>query len=168
MMGEVGKRIIIRAQGGEHKAFSRLVDFYHQGVYQICYTVISDAYEAETLAESTFLHVYETFGCYDRKRKFSLWLYQTVVALLMDYLNKNPHDHYEGQNGWDVTLKALMTLPVEERLALILLSTDKLSVKEISEIMDTPMSTIKTYIRHGRERYVRIIEYGGETYETNR
>ena len=155
-MREIGRSVIRQVKKGDYFAFEKLVEHYHQSVYQICYIIIGDERGAEELAKDIFLHVYEHIGdCQTNDKKFSLWLYQKTVNLARNQLSEGDRTvvtecpAFNGINKNDIPL--LMNVTLRERLALTLKSSNCLSVKEISDVLDIPNSDTKTRIWRGRE-----------------
>lgn len=173
-MVEIGQRVIKQAQKGKRKAYRQLVDYYHQKVYQICYIIMGDTYEAEVLARETFLQAFLNIGHYDPNQKFSLRLYHTAVSIANNPLEGGPSSWYCDIANTDEEMdqpadgraihcekprniqKAMMMLPGNGRLALTLHSVDQLSLQEISNVLDVPASVIKTYIWRGREALCKL------------
>ncbi|WP_340002834.1 sigma factor [Oceanobacillus sp. FSL K6-0127] len=154
-MREIGRRVIKQVKKGDHCAFKKLVQHYHQSVYKICYMIIGDNKAAENMAEDIFLHVYNHIGDYqETTRKFSLWLFQKTVNLARNQFNEKNQTgvHANPVLNKDNNIKLiLMNISLKERLALTLKSSNHLSIQEISEVLEIPNSTTLTYIWRGRE-----------------
>ena len=162
-MKEIGRRVIRQVKKGDYLAFKKLVEHYHQSVYQICYIIIGDDRGAENLAKDIFLHVYDHIGdCQTTDKKFSLWLFRKTVNLARNQLSQGDRTvlaecpNFNGENKNDISF-LLMNVTLKERLALTLKSSNRLSVKEISEVLEIPNSDTKTYIWRGRERLREMI-----------
>ena len=63
--------IIILAQKGDEQAFAKLVESHQVAVYNLCFRMLGDPYEAEDAAQETFLRAYKGLKSYDQKRSFS-------------------------------------------------------------------------------------------------
>jgi RNA polymerase sigma-70 factor, ECF subfamily len=63
---------------------------------------------------------------------------------------------------------ALLELPPEQRLALILCDVQSLPYDEIARVMETSVGTVKSRIARGRGHLRRILLQGGELSESNR
>ena len=165
-MREIGGRIIKQVRKGNGSAFKKLVEHYHQSVYQICYLIMGDDNRAEELAKNTFLHVYyHSSDCQAINKKFSLGLFQITVILAQSQLSERKQSGvdvgpvYNEKKTNEVT-SLLMNVSLNERLALILKSSDHLSIQEISGILQIPDSDTITYIWRGRETIRReMISY---------
>jgi RNA polymerase sigma-70 factor (ECF subfamily) len=135
--------------------------------------------EAEDLAQEAFIRAYTNIDSYETDRKFSTWLFRIATNLSIDYLRKRKPDtsldaEISGTDGYTIgqqvatadplpeqqlltretqewVQKAIMSLPVKYRSAIILKYIQDLSLKEISEILEIPVATVKTRIHRGRE-----------------
>ncbi|OIJ14654.1 RNA polymerase sigma factor SigW [Anaerobacillus arseniciselenatis] len=173
------KRIIIDVKKGDQEAFAELVELYKDKVYQISYRMVGNVHEAQDIAQESFLRAYVNIDTYDVNRKFSTWLFRIVTNLSIDRLRKKKPDfyleqHIEGTEGLTLSSQIaateelpedqvithelqhwiqeeILNLPLKYRSAIILKYIEDLSLKEISEILDIPVATVKTRIHRGRE-----------------
>ena len=67
------------AAEGDERAFSKLVRQYEQLVYSFSFSVCRDREKAEEAWQDTFVNVYRKLHQFDRRSKFSTWLYRIVV-----------------------------------------------------------------------------------------
>ncbi|AST94090.1 MULTISPECIES: RNA polymerase sigma factor SigW [Sutcliffiella] len=178
-MEDLIKRRIKQLKKGDQDAFADIVDFYKDKIYQLCYRMVGNAHEAEDISQEAFIRAYVNIHSYDLKRKFSTWLYRIATNLCIDRIRKKKPDYYldaevagtEGLNMYsqvaaDVVLpedeietlelqgeiqQQILKLPDKYRSVIVLKYIDELSLKEISEILELPINTVKTRIHRGRE-----------------
>ncbi|WP_158738456.1 RNA polymerase sigma factor SigW [Alteribacillus sp. YIM 98480] len=179
-MDAVVKRLIRAIKKEEDQdAFAELVDLYKDKVFQIAYRMTGNSYEAQDMAQESFLRAYANLESYDEKRKFSTWLFRITTNLCIDRLRKKKPDYSldaelqgtEGLTGYSqvaaseklpeeqvVTMemqewvqREISYLPPKHRSAIILRYIEGLPIKQISEILDLPANTVKTHIHRGRE-----------------
>ncbi|MBE4909693.1 RNA polymerase sigma factor SigW [Bacillus luteolus] len=178
-METIVKNRIKQIKNGDQNAFAEIVELYKDKVFQLCYRMLGNRHEAEDIAQEAFLRAYVNIHSYDTKRKFSTWLYRIATNLSIDRIRKKKPDYYldaevagaEGltmysQVAADVSLpedeveslelqetiqKEILKLPDKYRSVIVLKYIDELSLKEISEILDLPVGTVKTRIHRGRE-----------------
>jgi RNA polymerase sigma-70 factor, ECF subfamily len=164
---------------GDQNAYSEVVELYKDKVYQICYRMLGNRHEAEDMAQEAFVRAYVNIHSFNINLKFSTWLYRIATNLCIDRIRKKKPDYYldaeiAGTDGLDMysqvasdspgpeteveslelqdTIQAeIMKLPEKYRSVIILKYIEELSLKEISEILDMPIGTIKTRIHRGRE-----------------
>ena len=173
------KNRISQVKKGDQNAFAEIVEIYKDKVYQLCYRMLGNRHEAEDIAQEAFIRAYVNIHSYDLNRKFSTWLYRIATNLSIDRIRKKKPDFYldaevagaEGltlysQVAADVALpedqveslelqetiqKEILKLPEKYRAAIVLKYIEELSLKEISEILELPIGTVKTRIHRGRE-----------------
>lgn len=178
-METIVKRVIREVKKGDEQAFAELVDLYKDKVYQVAYRMVGNAHEAQDISQEAFLRAYTNIERFDIERKFSTWIFRIATNVAIDRLRKKKPDFYlqEEVRGADgltfesqlaaneelpedqvVTLELqewvqaeINQLPPKYRTAIILKYIEDLSLKEISDILDMPVSTVKTRIHRGRE-----------------
>ena len=179
----VESRLAQLARSGDRQAFRELVDLYKSKIYHLAYRMLGNAHEAEDVVQETFLRVYTNLGRYDPAQKFSTWIYRIGTNLCIDNLRKrkrkmsldaNMFDS-EGTDGYDMlpageeelpetklvisetqrqVREAIDRLPDQYKTIVILRYLHDMSLQEISEVLDMPVTTIKTRLHRGRE-YLR-------------
>ena len=87
-MPEVESKKQILAQKGNLDAFTDLVNSHQNAVFNLCYRMLGDPYEAEDAAQETFLRAYKAMKSFDRKRSFSTWLLSIAAHYCIDMLRK--------------------------------------------------------------------------------
>ena len=80
--------LIDKVLRGDQSAFHQLVLKYQNFVFTITHRVLSSREEAEEAAQDTFLKVYRTLGKFERKSKFSTWLYSVAYRTAIDTVRK--------------------------------------------------------------------------------
>lgn len=68
------KTLVKRILGGDHLAFTELVETYQQSVFNLAYRMLGDSYEAEDASQEAFLRAYRNLHRYDTERSFKTWL----------------------------------------------------------------------------------------------
>lgn len=165
---------------GNDEAFADIVTQFQNGVYHVCYRMLRNAEESEDVAQETFIRAYTKLDTFDQKRKFSTWIYRIATNLCIDYLRKKKPDYsldatVPGTEGLDMysqlassddspddevvtletndtVLDAIDQLSETYRSVIILRYLKELPLKEISEILDIPLGTVKTRVHRGREQ----------------
>lgn len=77
-------RCLARAQEGDAQAFAQLVEHYQKPVFNLCYRMLGDPYEAEDAAQESFLRAFKAIRRYDPDRKFSTWLLSIAANFCID------------------------------------------------------------------------------------
>ncbi|MCO7125301.1 RNA polymerase sigma factor SigW [Sporolactobacillus shoreicorticis] len=190
-MDQSEKRLIKKIRKGDQQAFAELVERYKNSVFAICLRMVGNAQEAEDLSQEAFIRAYNRIDQYDHDRKFSTWLFRIATNLSIDFLRRRknnvsldavvpgteglslntmlpdegeqPEDQMVRKETEEMVQEQIKRLPDKYRSAIVLKYIEDLSLKEISEIMEIPVGTVKTRIHRGREmlRKNMITEGGG-------
>jgi RNA polymerase sigma-70 factor, ECF subfamily len=178
-METIIKNRIRQIKNGDQNAFAEIVEVYKDKVFQLCYRMLGNRHEAEDIAQEAFIRAYVNIHSYDLNKKFSTWLYRIATNLSIDRIRKKKPDYYldaeiagsEGltmysQVAADVALpedelesmelqaliqSEILKLPEKYRSVIVLKYIEEFSLKEIGEILDLPVGTVKTRIHRGRE-----------------
>ena len=71
--------LIAQALEGDHRAFLQIVRRYEQTVYSFAYKVCRDREKAAETLQDTFVNVFRKLHQFDRRSKFTTWLYSIVA-----------------------------------------------------------------------------------------
>ncbi|ALS26223.1 RNA polymerase sigma factor SigW [Paenibacillus cisolokensis] len=178
-MKSLEARLSRSALKGDQQAFAELVGLYQDKLYHMAYRMLYNRQEAEDVVQETFLRVYKNLDRYDETMKFSTWIYRIATNLCIDRIRKRKpsysldaesNDH-EGLDGYSMipsdnrtpeseTLlsetqrtihQAIETLPAKYKSVMVLRYLQDLSLQEIGEVLDMPVTTVKTRVHRGRE-----------------
>lgn len=170
---------IKQVKKGDQSAYEDVVNYFQHRIYHHCYRMIRNAHEAEELAQEAFIRAYINIHSFDESRKFSTWLYRIATNVTIDRLRKRkpdvyldaeipqtdglnmyaqvpsddrlPEEEVEGMELKRYIYKEISNLSPIYRSIIILRYLEEFSLKEISEILDIPLGTVKTRIHRGRE-----------------
>ena len=173
--------LMLRVKRGDREAFARLVEKYKQPVMNLTGRMLRDETEAEDLAQAVFLQVYKSARNYEKKAKFTTWLFTIARNLCLNEIRRRtrhpaesfdqPHPSQEDQPLLQVEDKrtysppdtllqrelakkvdeALAELPENQRTALLLCRQEELSYDEIAEVLGCSLAATKSLIHRGRE-----------------
>ncbi|MEX1029963.1 MAG: RNA polymerase sigma factor SigW [Paenibacillaceae bacterium] len=185
-MNMMEARLVSLAKDGEREAFAELVNIYKGKLFHLAYRMLSNRQEAEDVVQDTFMRAYEHLERYDAAHKFSTWIYRIATNLCIDRLRRKKVTYSldadvsdgDGLDGYSVlhskdpspeqelilserqqvVRRAMDALPVKYKSAMALKYYQDLSLQEISDILDIPVSTVKTRIHRGRDYLRRRLE----------
>ena len=176
---ESDQQLVERVQAGDKAAFDVLVRKYQHRVLKLVGRFVSDAAEAEDVAQEAFLKAYRALASFRGDSAFYTWLYRIAIntaknALVsnrrrpvdfdLDLQDPEQYDRHarlkEGDTPEGVLLteeirsvveKAMEQLPEDLRTAIVLRELEGLSYEEIAEAMDCPVGTVRSRIFRARE-----------------
>lgn len=157
------------------EALDSLIKIYLKPVFNfILYTVGSNK-DAEDLTQETFLKMWKNLKKYKQSRDFKPWLYQIAKNTCFDYFKKkkeiifsdlfsadggefigeelagfndSSEELLDTQMSVEQISQALKGLPGIYRMILVFYYFQQLNFREISEVLNEPLNTIKS--RHRR------------------
>lgn len=169
------KELISRAKKGDVSTFEELIAGYEKKVYNTVYRFFNNSEDAMDITQEIFIKVYTSLHSFREDSSFSTWIYRIAVNTCIDFLRKKkdetlpikdemplgndlkhssytqlPEDFVEKQELKEVLLKAINTLPKEQRICVILRDIQGFSYTEMSEILMCSLGTIKSRLSRGR------------------
>jgi RNA polymerase sigma-70 factor (ECF subfamily) len=169
------EELVTLSQGGDLDSFNQLVLRWERPIYALAYRVIGREEDARDVAQETFLRAFRALKGFKGQAKFSSWLYRIALNLCRDWIRRErrapvaqapegidiielageatPSESIEElvgrrQLGRAVS-KAMALLPEDQRTAIILKEYHGLTFQEIAELLDCPLSTVKTRLYQG-------------------
>ena len=183
---ESDQQLVERVQAGDKAAFDVLVRKYQHRVLKLVGRFVSDAAEAEDVAQEAFLKAYRALASFRGDSAFYTWLYRIAIntaknALVsnrrrpvdfdLDLQDPDQYDRHarlkEGDTPEGVLLteeirnvveRAMEQLPEDLRTAIVLRELEGLSYEEIAEAMDCPVGTVRSRIFRAREAIDRKLK----------
>lgn len=131
---------LINARSGDAQAFGRLVDAYQTPVYNLCYRMLGDHYEAEDAAQEAFLRAYKSMDRYDPQRPFSTWILSIAAHYCIDLIRKRRMktvsiDELPYQQLTDHSPQAETALSIRERQEQVRMLLDGLSADDRAAVV---------------------------------
>ncbi len=81
------------AQGGDRRAFSRLVRVHQRRVYACAVQMLGDGGDADDAVQETFLRAWRAIARFDGRSQLSTWLYRVCVNVCLNHIRKRKrHD----------------------------------------------------------------------------
>jgi len=173
MTGTTDKLLVTRTLEGERNAFGELVDRYQKVVYNVAYRVVGNEPDAEDVAQTVFLKVYENLATYNPRYQFFSWLYRIAVneavnakkrvrnsVELTEDSSLTQSTPLDGAMAVDVENQigaAMMSLTPENRAILILRHYQEFTYRDIAYIMDLTEQKVKSRLYSARQRLGKIL-----------
>ncbi len=149
-------------------------------LYRLCLYLEKDKERADDLFQDTWVKVLEKFHTYDASRAFYPWLTQIAVNTYRDKLRRFKLElkrrYYEEsqleqlgdkeesientfihKEELEMILEGIKALPDKYKLPLLLVFNEKLSYKEVGEILGIPERLVKSRIYDGRQKLKKLL-----------
>lgn len=183
------EELVTLSQGGDLDSFNQLVLRWERPIYALAYRVIGREEDARDVAQETFLRAFRALKGFKGQAKFSSWLYRITLNLCRDWMRRErrtpvsqapegidiiemageatPSESIEdvvGRKQLGVAVsRAMALLPEEQRTAIILKEYHGLTFQEIADLLDCPLSTVKTRLYQGLSVVRKQLEEAGVT-----
>ena len=171
--------LVRKAQKGDTRAYDLLVLKYQHKVAGVVAKLIYESDAIDDVVQETFIKAYRALSGFREEAQFFTWLYRIATNTAknhIDAMRRKPS--YRGQEIDELAVaestdrlldhdspdgllarrqleqhlqQALSELPEDLRVALTLREFDGLSYQDISEIMNTPIGTVRSRIFRARE-----------------
>lgn len=177
--------VVERAQKGDEAAFNQLFRIHRDTVVRVVYRVLGPTPEAEVedVVQDVFIHVFRSLKNFRGDARFTTWLYRLTTNVARMHIRRKRsrprYAHVEVPERADDTddrvrpdeatesgrrIAALYDLVQElsdkKREVLVLHDFEGVPAKEIAEIVEAPVLTVRTRLFYARkELYARIAEH---------
>ena len=149
---------------GDQEAFMELYELYADRLFLFCRRMMGDRDKAKDAMQNALIKIYERAHQYQENTNPSAWIFRLARNVCIDLLRaEKEHDQIDETvlpvqqpRQHDVVLQEALTseieaLPTIYREAIVLRDVQGHSYKEIAEIVDEPLSTIKFRIFKARD-----------------
>lgn len=178
--------LIQQLKDGNESAFKTIVDNYQDMVYNTCLSIVKSEEDAEDLAQEVFVQVYQSVHGFKGESKLSTWIYRIATTKSLDHERKkkrkkrfgfmksifgndseviiNPPDFNHPGVALDKKetaaklFKAIDKLPDNQKVAFLLNKVEGLSYQEVSEVMNSSVSSIESLLHRAKNNLKKILE----------
>ena len=171
---------IERVINGDVPAYASLIEKHKNLVFSVALKILNNREDAEEIAQDTFLKAYASLRSFEKKSKFSTWLYRIayhgaisrkrkkkmdaveiddhiMFNYSTDVISSNVHQLQESEQ-MQLIDKALLKLPEEENLLITLFYKSEHSVEDISYITGLTQSNVKVKLHRIRKKLYQEIQ----------
>ncbi len=174
-----------RFLNGEEESFDLIVRLWERKVYSLAWRMLGNKEDAQDVVQETFLSVFKSLRRLRDPASFPSWLYRIALnhcrarqkSRAFEFARKRPasvpqaNDEAAGLSetafvpsgaaaleNADIIRKALAGLGEDHRTAVILKEYLGLSLEELAQVMECPLSTAKSRLYQGLREIHRNLE----------
>src|SRR3954465_15545243 len=174
-MPSTDEELVARSMGGDLDSFNQLVLRWERPIFALAYRVIGREEDARDVCQETFLRAFRALKGFKGQAKFSSWLYRIALNWCRDGIRRERRQPIaQAPEGVDLielasestptesieelvarrelgraVARVMAELPDEQRTAIILKEYHGLTFQEIADLLDCPLSTVKTRLYQG-------------------
>ncbi len=173
--------LIRRCLTGDQGAMLALVERFRGQVFGLCYRMLGQRQDAEDVAQETFVRVLKNLHRWDAGRDFEPWLLaiagnrcrtalstrkrRPAAEILPEQVSDGLPDMQAAKNLAEEVTLALTGIRDDYRQAFVLFHEQELSYGEISEAMNVPLGTVKTWVHRARRELIDQLQRRGVVVE---
>jgi RNA polymerase sigma-70 factor, ECF subfamily len=179
-------------QANELPSFQEIYEQYKNKVFNTVIGYVQSLEDAEELTQDVFIEIHRSVSSFEGRSSLSTWIYRIAVNRSLDFLkSKNrkkrfafisslfndsgelKHDNtdfyhpgiaLENKELSSILFKAISKLPENQKTAFILSKLESLSYSEISEVMQTTISSVESLLVRARQNLQKELS---EYYKNN-
>lgn len=153
---------------------SKLVEDNRDYLFRFAFFRVGDRQDAEDIVQCTFLRYFEKDCGAVATDKARMYLFRTVYNMCVDYQRKtktelpidsevmNVVDESDADSAmyqeYGRISEILANIPEREAEVIRMRAVDELSFVEISHVLDTPVTTVKSRYKSGMEKLKSIVK----------
>lgn len=173
--------LIRECRNGSIEAFEQVVGRYKQFAFKIAYGMLGNDRDAEDMVQEAFITVYRQIKGLRSENAFSSWLGKIVTNLCLRKLQKSigsaavslealeerqapavgGEDPFKAADLQHDVREALLKLPVDYRVVIVLRDLQGYPYNEIAEITGIPLGTVKSRLHQARTMLAELLEPAG-------
>jgi len=176
--------ILQKAKSGDINAFEKLIALYQEKIYNLAHYLTGNEPDARDLTQDALLKIFTNLKDFNENSSFFTWAWRIVNNLFVDKCrltytktsfqtvsidsilplkdnNKQPEQEAENNILQNQIEQALLEIPIDFRITVILSDIEGFSYEDISEITKVSLGTVKSRINRGRKFLKEILEKKG-------
>jgi RNA polymerase sigma-70 factor, ECF subfamily len=179
---------LARCRAGDRTAWRRLYDEHFPLVFRLVLRLGGSQREAADIAQEVFLRVWRGLGSFRGEAQFRTWLYRITLnetrragrsgglrrafeALLgrgpdVPPPPATPERIVEHAEAWRELQALLARMKPKQRTVFVLFEIEELPLEEIAEMLDCPLETVRSRLRHARLDFERLRQSHARTSRT--
>jgi len=161
--------LMLRVAGGEVSHFRELFERHYPRAVSIAYRSLGDMEHSEDVAMEAFARIFDARKSYSPKAKFSTYLFRVVVNLclnaarrknaiqfqsldetLVPAADSDPADALQRAEMGDAVREAVVSLPANQRMALVLTRYEGMSYSEAAELMRVSVKALESLLHRAK------------------
>lgn len=181
-MEDIAKDTLIQAKEGSMEAFEKIYRAASDYIYNIALRITNNREDAEEATQDVFLKVRKNLIGFRFRSSFKTWIYRIAVNTAINVhrvrvkeLNRRLRysDDIEQETisvtvqetmdktSYEWLLKSMLnTLNPDQRACVVLKDMEGLSYKEIAEVLETNINTVRSRLKRARERLLAFRQKG--------
>ncbi len=153
------RRLVIKAQKGNSKAFLKLFQQFEVDIYRMAYVYVRNVEDALDVVQEVAYQSFKKIDTLQQPEYFKTWLMKITINSAINVVKKNSKviqlkpefEVVAGSDDVDMALSLSLqelvdTLEEDEKSVILLRFYHDHTIKEVSEILEIPLGTAKSIL----------------------
>lgn len=170
--------LIRAAQAGDHQALVTLLKEVETPLYRTAFYMLKNEQDALDATQEALIKIYKNIHTFELKAKFLTWAQRIVTNICIDkcrsykesisvdeheyVLNRMSSNHVEEELEKNILAselrQAIDRLAEKYRSVIILRYIQDLSYREIADVLQLPLNTVKSYLFRARQQLQTFLQ----------
>ena len=165
--------LVLQYRSGKKQALGLLVDRYHKKLCRHSFGYTNDINASQDIVQDCWSIMIRKIDNLNEPNRFGGWAFRIVTRRSLDFVRKkkremekiNSYPDLQNEDNPKSEEESLINnlqsmirvLPKDQQVVLRLFYTEEYSLKEISEILEISVGTVKSRLFHAREKLKTIL-----------
>lgn len=168
------RRLVIKAQKGNDKAFLKLFQQYEEDIYRMAYVYVRNKDDALDVVQEVAYQSFKKLDTLKEPNYFKTWLIKITINCAINFRKKNQKviqlkpefEELIGSDDEDISLslslqELMNTLQEDEKNVVLLKFYHDHTLKEISELLEIPLGTAKSVLYRALNKLRKGVKEAG-------
>lgn len=169
------RSLLERAQAGDGTAFAAFIAQFDRGLRALAFRLLGNRERMEDALQESYIKAFRALPRFRAESSISTWLYRVVYNTCLDELRRakrsteltlHPFDE-EPEGAYDpaealleksAVWSALTALPLEERVAVLLVDGQGFRYADAAAVLGVPVGTVASRLNRARPAIRRALE----------
>ncbi|SDI44595.1 RNA polymerase sigma-70 factor, ECF subfamily [Alteribacillus persepolensis] len=168
-------------EGKKEEMLERIMIEYGSGLVRLAFSYVKDKETAKDMVQNTFIKCYENLDNFRFESSIKTWLYRITINQCKDYLRSWHFRRVQARSFLESAIgtflpsaednliknteakemkRLIFSLSKNHREVIFLYYYESLSIKEIAEVAELNVNTVKTRLSRAKQRLKILIEEG--------
>ena len=170
--------IMFKSIEKKNYAFNYIINLYQERIYWHIRKILISHEDSNDVTQNTFIKVFENLIKFKGESKIYTWIYKIATNESLSFLKKNrkyffesidnvssslmtnltSENYFDGNEGEKKLQKAILTLPIKQRLTFNMKYFDNMKYKQISQILGTSVGALKANYHHAKNKIQKYLK----------
>ena len=157
--------------------FNHIINLYQERIYWHIRKILISHDDSNDVTQNTFIKVFENFSKFKGQSKIFTWIYRIATNESLSFLknkrkyffesidnvssslinNLKSEKYFDGDKAEKKLQKAILTLPVKQRIAFNMKYFDNMKYEQISKILGTSVGALKANYYYAKNKIQKFL-----------